>query len=132
MLEELDVIFHKLVEFDIERSLKLLYDLQNEYYQIYNRKVHLDIMKQEMIRFLSTSADNVLTCAKQLDELYADISSFHKYLENISLVRTEYTNALEKQLGAITFCKYQCYENASQLREAIEYFNVPTECPPHL
>ena len=132
LFEELDKILHRLVEFNIECGFKFICDFESKYNQIYNRDVHPDIMKREMIEFLSNSVDDVIAYAKQLDELYKDISSFYIYLKELSPARTEYTDALEKQMDAVTICKHQCYENIAQFREAIAYFNVPTECPPHL
>lgn len=132
LLEELDKILRRLVEFDVERGFKRIYDFEREYHQIYNREVHPDIMKREMIKFLSNSADNVLEYAKQFDELYRDISSFNKYLKGLSPTRTECIDALKEQMNATTICKHQCHENVERLREAIVYFDVPPECPPQL
>ena len=129
---ELDKILHKLIEFDVDTFFRFICDFENKYEEIYNREVHPDIMKREMIKFLSNSVDDVLAYAKRLDELFVDLSNFYKYLKTISSVKTEFTDAIKNKMDTISICKHQCFENIVCLRDAIKYFNIPTECPPHL
>lgn len=132
LFEELEEMFRRLTEFDIERSFKLICDFQSEYRQIYIRNVHADVMKREMVRFLSNSADDVLAYDKQLGELYEEISNLYKHLNDFSPVRTECMDALEQQMNAIITLKCQFRKNIARLGKVIEYFKVATECPPHL
>ena len=132
ILVESDKIMHMLIKLDIDSIFRSLNNFQERYNEIYYREVHPDVMKQEMIKFLFDTSEEISRYDKQMGELYADISSYNNNLKDTFFATKELVEIINNLMDTIEICKHQYHESTKQLKEAISYFNVPTECPPQL
>lgn len=123
----------KLEEKNIKPQFEFIKPLSNEYFRISEQNAHPEKIRIEMLSYLNSTSKQLRDFLKRMD-----------FSERII--------SLEPQLRALfqTEAYYQCIDNIREfhyttlgcqdvffkmlhcLMSLIEYFSIPTECPPHM
>lgn len=124
----------KIGNFDIESQLELVSKLDAEYSRISSQAVHPDVMKAEMINHLC-SVFKTFQVFMETEDLKNDLETLQKNIDFLFKSKSESTEHIYNitKFGyKLRECKEQYMDNMHFLRRLMEYFSVPTECPPHL
>ena len=134
LIRESHEIVYKIGKFDIESQLELVSKLDAEYSRISSQTVHPDVMKAEMIDHLCSVFKSFQTFI-ETEDLRDDLETLQKNIDFLFKSKSESTEHIcniTKFGYKLCECKEQYVENMHFLRRLMEYFSVPTECPPHL